>query len=265
MPATTLEQTTTSPTVLDEVEKNPASGDITSEVPVRIYVNRLTPPIGTSFFHKESITIFDNKQITNSGGLQETLTWRTDVYKYVTGARPDAPDFKAKGGEIYIIMVHGGTGHTRHPSVINFNEYVRRVKAPSPIIPVKQYPASHSGTQSDDKWSYNINYSNTMPMFNNGGNGVFDFEAVYQEDFVRYRSKQTGFETTDSVEFAVIAGGMPAMSPDYSIIGLSVFKCLDPSAFPAKFNFEARAGNHVSTIDYGSIQRDVSISFDFKP
>lgn len=93
------------------------------------------------------------------------------------------------------------------------------------------------------------------------------------------------------------------MPPDYSIIGLSVFKCLDPSAFPAKFSesqfhprrrtsvaltecfeldFEARAGNPVSTIvstlysstncdvhlflqDYGSIQRDVSISFDFKP
>ncbi|KAF9492215.1 hypothetical protein BDN71DRAFT_1226851 [Pleurotus eryngii] len=183
MYATTLEQTATLSTVPDGVGKKPASGDITSESPVRIYVNRLTPPIGTSFFHKESISIFDNKQITSSGGLQETLTWRTDVYKYVTGARPDAPDFKENGGEMYIIMVHGGTGHAQHPSL--FNEYIRRVKAPSPMIPVKQYPASHSGTQSDDKWSYNIDYSNTMPMFNNGGNGVFDFEARYQEDFVR--------------------------------------------------------------------------------
>lgn len=51
-----------------------------------------------------------------------------------------------------------------------------------------------------------------MPMFNNGGNGVFDFEAVYQEDFVRYRSKQTGFETTDSVEFAVTAVGVVSSS-----------------------------------------------------
>ncbi len=42
-----------------------------------------------------------------------------------------------------------------------------------------------------------------MPMFNNGGNGVFDFEAGYQEDFVRYRSQQTGFEMGNSVEFAV--------------------------------------------------------------
>ncbi len=47
-----LEQTTTSSTVPDEVEKKPVLDDTISEDPVRIYVNRLTPPIGTSFFHK---------------------------------------------------------------------------------------------------------------------------------------------------------------------------------------------------------------------
>ncbi|KAF4604539.1 hypothetical protein EYR40_003313 [Pleurotus pulmonarius] len=263
MSAITLEQTTTSSTVLDEIEKKLIVDGTISEDPVRIYVNRLTPPIGTSFFHKESITIFDNKQITGGNGLLETVAWRTDVYKYATGARPDAPDFRAKGGEIYIIMVHGGTGHAESPSL--FHEYARRVKAPSSITPVKQYPASHSGIQSDDKWSYNINYSNTMPMFNNGGNGVFDFEAGYQEDFVRYRSQQTGFETGNSVEFAVKPATVPPMSPDYSIIGLSVFKCLDPSAFPARFNFEARASNIASVGDDGSINRDVTIGFDFTP
>lgn len=153
---------------------------------------------------------------------------------------------------------------------------------------------------------------------------MFDFDASYQEDFIRYRSEQTGIETTDGVEFGTtprtfvspsfaccvyselfthsLLLQFPAMPPDYSIIGLSIFKCLEPSAFPVKFSkpchfswtqdfhtsnrrssdFKASAGNSVtSTVstlysgtncdlhlflqDYGSIQRDVSINFDFKP
>lgn len=43
-----------------------------------------------------------------------------------------------------------------------------------------------------------------MPMFSNGGNTVFDFEASYKEDFVRSKFKQTGIETNDGVEFAAV-------------------------------------------------------------
>lgn len=262
MDAITLEQNTTTSTVPDSVERESTSVDI---VPApRMYVDHLTPPIGTSFFHKETIPIFDNRQIWGTARQQETLTWRTDVYKYATGARPDEPNFREKGGEIYIIMVHSGTGHVLH--LAPMTEYVESVKAPPSVMPVRQYPASHSGTQSGDNWSYSIQYSHTMPMFNNGGSSVFDFDASYQEDFIRYRSEQTGIETTDGVEFGTTPRTFfPAMPPDYSIIGLSIFKCLEPSAFPVKFNFKASAGNSVTSTDYGSIQRDVSINFDFKP
>lgn len=96
--------------------------------------------------YRETITIFNNQQISVNALHLETLTWRTDVYKYTTGARPDEPDFKRKGGEIYIIMVHAGTG--RAPDVLPFFELTRTVKVPPSIIPVKQYPASDSGTPS---------------------------------------------------------------------------------------------------------------------
>lgn len=43
-----------------------------------------------------------------------------------------------------------------------------------------------------------------MPMFNNGGNGAFEFEASYKEDFVLSRAKQTGAVIASGVEFATI-------------------------------------------------------------
>ncbi|KAF4573603.1 hypothetical protein EYR36_008121 [Pleurotus pulmonarius] len=69
---------------------------------------------------------------------------------------------------------------------------------------MKQYPSSNSGIQTGDNWSYNIDYTSTMPMFNNGGNGAFDFEASYKEDFVLSRLKQTGAVVANGVEFATI-------------------------------------------------------------
>ncbi|KAG9222110.1 hypothetical protein CCMSSC00406_0009561 [Pleurotus cornucopiae] len=258
MATPTHEHTTTTPTVPDDVETKSISNDI---VPYT-YLNRLTPPIGTTFFHKETITIFDNQQISVKGLLLETLTWRTDVYKYATGARPDKPDFKKNGGEIYIIMVHAGTG--RAPDVLPFFELTKTVKVPSSIIPVKQYPASNSGTPSGSDLAYKIDYSNAMAMFKDGGNSSFPFDASYQEDFVRHQAEQTGLETTDGVEFGVVPG-LPFHSIyTYPIIGLSVFKSLDPSAFPATFTFRAGAGWPGSS-RHGSITKDVSISFDFTP
>lgn len=151
----------------------------------------------------------------------------------------------------YIILVHAGTG--RAPDVLPFFELTKTVKVPSSIIPVKQYSASNSGTPSgsglacarfpcvvctsaNDTATDKIDYSNAMAMFKDGGNSSFPFDASYQEDFVRHQAEQTGLETTDGVEFEVIPR-LPFHSIyTYPTIGLSVFKCLDPSAFPATFS-----------------------------
>ncbi|KAF9492207.1 hypothetical protein BDN71DRAFT_1509676 [Pleurotus eryngii] len=258
MATPTHENTTTTPAVPDDVETEPIPNDI---VPYT-YLNRLTPPVGTTFFHKETITIFDDQRIYVKGLHLETLTWRTDVYKYASGARPDKPDFRRNGGEIYIIMVHAGTGQA--PDALPFFEFTKTVKVPSSIIPVKQYPASNSGTRSGSDYAYRIDYSNAMAMFKDGGNSSFHFDATYQEDFVRQKAEQTGLETTDGVEFGVAPDLSFHASYTYPIIGLSVFKCLDPSAFPATFTFRAGAGWPGSS-RHGSISKDVSISFDLAP
>ncbi|KAF7436093.1 hypothetical protein PC9H_002919 [Pleurotus ostreatus] len=225
----------------------------------KIYANHLAPPITTSFFHKQTINVFDNYQIQDGSRILETLTWRTDVYKYVTRARPDDPNFKQNGGEIYIIMAHEGTCLMGRPLILP--AYLKTVKVPSSIMPVRQFPANDSGIQSGDDWSYNIDYANTMPMFNQGGNNVFDFEASFKEDFVRSKCKQIGEETSDGLVFGVVEPR--AISINYPVKGLSVFKCLDPTIFPVNITFEAsvRDGGNV----LGSISKEVTIPFDFFP
>ncbi|KAF4596301.1 hypothetical protein EYR40_008013 [Pleurotus pulmonarius] len=61
--------------------------------------NKLFPPAGTSFFESETITVFDEVELTRPSGLGATshvemLTWRPEVYKYVTRAKPDDPQFQ---------------------------------------------------------------------------------------------------------------------------------------------------------------------------
>ncbi|KAF4594306.1 hypothetical protein EYR40_009109 [Pleurotus pulmonarius] len=213
--------THTEPTVVPDDESSPQVDDISP----LMYENHLTPPAGTLFFSKsypftlcedstdhlgsrQAITIFENEDIKQRNSLgqtlrYETLTWRSDVYKYVTNAKPDEPDFQRRGGEIYVIFVHGGIAKPSGfiPGV--GLEYMQTVKVPPSIIPVKHYPATGSGIQSGENWSYDIGFKQTMSMFNHGGNGVLDFQASYMEDFVRTKARQRGSELTDGVEFSV--------------------------------------------------------------
>ncbi|KAF9501693.1 hypothetical protein BDN71DRAFT_477430 [Pleurotus eryngii] len=196
----------------------------------------------------------------------QTLTWRTDVYKYVTRAKPDDANFQQEGGEIYIIMVHSGLSKTGGVTSSIGWEYVQTVKAPSSVIPVKQYPATNSGTQSGDNWSYNIGFKQTMPMFKNGANELLDFPASYTEDFVRNKSQQRGAEITNGVEFSVHLE--EDVFGEWPVIAFSVFKCLDPSVFPVTFTFEATAGqrrNNVYTPQGTKLSKDVVVDFAFKP
>ncbi|KAF4593416.1 hypothetical protein EYR38_009130 [Pleurotus pulmonarius] len=250
----------------------------------RAYENHLTPPAGTVYFSKETITVFDNVDITRTNGLgqtirYETITWRPKVYKYVTNTKPDDPDFQKHGGEIYIIIVHGGIAKAGAITSGIGYEYMQTIEAPPSMIPVKHYPATGSGTQSDENWSYQINYRQSMAMFNNGGNGTLDFDASYAEDFTRIKSQQRGAETTNGMYFSVSLN--EDVFGEWPVIGLSVFKCLDTN-FPVSFSkwylihdvdfsldefiaFGASTGQRRDDVYYpdASISQDVVIDFDF--
>ncbi|KAJ8696132.1 hypothetical protein PTI98_006021 [Pleurotus ostreatus] len=243
----------------DRLEETTVSNDKASSMAgtrVRSYENNLTPPAGTSFFEKQNLTVFDQEDLTAQGAfgmtiVMQTLTWRTDVYKYVIRAKPDDANFQQEGGEIYITLGW---------------EYAQTVKAPSSVIPVKQYPATNSGTQSGDNWSYNIGFKQTMPMFKNGANELLDFPASYAEDFVRNKSQQRGAEISNGVEFSVHLE--EDVYGEWPVIAFSVFKCLDPSVFPVTFTFEATAGqrrNNVYTPHGTKLNKDIVVDFAFKP
>ncbi|KAG9223593.1 hypothetical protein CCMSSC00406_0009224 [Pleurotus cornucopiae] len=145
---------------------------------------------------RQAISIFENEDIKHRNVLGqtircETLTWRSDVYKYVTNTKPDDHDFQRRGGEIYVIFVHGGVAKSLGVIRGVGFEYMQTVKVPPSIIPVKHYLATGSGIQPGENWSYEIGFKQTMSTFNHEGNGILDFQASYMEDFVTTKAQSS--------------------------------------------------------------------------
>ncbi|KAL4255864.1 Tail fiber protein [Pleurotus pulmonarius] len=211
----------------------------------REYINQLTPPIGTSFFKRQTVTLFDNvkfysKSISLPEGdaqvLVQTLTWKVDVYTYVTGARPDQEQFEANGGSVMVVVVH--SGHLSFDSRKGRSIY--RVTAPTSVASQKQLPPTGSGIKNEDYWNYSISYQEIMNMFNNGGNGTLNFDAKYKEDFSR-KDPLTGITLSNGVEFGTEFESNNTDLPAFNLAGVSIFRSNTPDAFPAKFSFEANS------------------------
>ncbi|KAF4568082.1 hypothetical protein EYR40_010521 [Pleurotus pulmonarius] len=215
-----------------------------SETP-REYINQLTPPIGTSFFKRQTITIFDNEvfrgtfistPLGDAVVQVQTLTWKVDIYTYVTGARPDQPQLEANGGSVMVVMVH--SGHLSFDCRTGRSMY--RVTAPTSVSAQKQLPPTGSGIKNEDYWNYSISYQEVMNMFNNGGNGSLNFDAKYKEDFSR-KDPLTGVTLSNGVEFGTKFETFSEDLPAFNIAGVSIFRANTPDAFPAKFSFEANS------------------------
>ncbi|KAF9491662.1 hypothetical protein BDN71DRAFT_1510139 [Pleurotus eryngii] len=213
-----------------------------SETP-REYINQLTPPIGTSFFKRQTVTLFDDERFyaiifgtpeVDGQALVQTLTWKVDIYTYVTGARPDQEQFEANGGSVMVVMVH--SGHLSFDSRKGRSIY--RVTAPTSVVSQKQLPPTGSGIKNEDYWNYNISYQEVMNMFNNGGNGTLNFDAKYKEDFSR-KDPLTGVTLSSGVQFGTEFESNNTDLPAFNLAGVSIFRSNSPDAFPANFTFEA--------------------------
>ncbi|KDQ24139.1 hypothetical protein PLEOSDRAFT_1086438 [Pleurotus ostreatus PC15] len=228
------------------------AGDSTdnSETP-REYINQLTPPIGTSFFKRQSVTLFDDERFyakfisipeSDLQVLVQTLTWKVDIYTYVTGATPDQEQFEANGGSVMVVMVH--SGHLSFDSRRGRSIY--RVTAPTSVVSQKQLPPTGSGIKNEDYWNYTISYQEVMNMFNNGGNGTLNFDAKYKEDFSR-KDPLAGVVLSNGVQFGTEfesshTGSLAQNNTDlpaFNLAGVSIFRSYAPDAFPVNFSFEA--------------------------
>ncbi|KAF4586358.1 hypothetical protein EYR38_010634 [Pleurotus pulmonarius] len=201
-------------------------------------------PSGRVALSWQTATLFDNEQFTatifgsswsEAEALVQTLTWKVDIYTYITGARPDQPQFEADGGAVMVI-VH--SGHLSFDCRKGHSTY--RVTAPPPVAAQKQLPPTGSGVKNEDYWNYSISYQEVMNMFNNGGNGTLDFDARYKEDFSR-REPLTGMTLSNGVEFGTKFESDNADPPKFNLAGVSIFRANTPDAFPAKFSFEANS------------------------
>lgn len=138
-------------------------------------VVRLMPPPGTNYFKRsaspsslltayeltilfmtcrQSETIFDNLRYYNiSGTWVSTLNWRCDIYVYISGAAPDDPRFREKGGVITVMVVHQGL--LEMPPTQGTSErtdFVQKVLASTSLSSIKQFPATDSASQSGDNY-----------------------------------------------------------------------------------------------------------------
>ncbi|KAF4584602.1 hypothetical protein EYR40_004600 [Pleurotus pulmonarius] len=236
------------------------------------YTNNLQPPVGTSYDAKETITIFSDQVLSfydqEGGGARNTekLTWIVDLYKYVTGAKPTEEDFGQKGGEIYIVMVHRGTGNNMDRA--RLHQFGYRVTVPSALNAIVHYPATGTGTQDGLNWDYTISFNQRMSMFNNGGNSAFDFNAEYQETFTRQYALQDGSVSTTGAEFSWEFQTSPGFNFSFPMKGLTVFKTTDPTIFPVTMKFDAwvyeRLNRRPGYERYvGNASNSVSVDFKF--
>ncbi len=103
---------------------------------------------------RQSETIFDNLKYYNvSGTWVATLNWRCDIYVYVSGAAPDDPRFREKGGVITVMVVHQGL--LEFPPTQGTSErtdFVQKVLASTSLSSIKQFPATDSASQSGDNY-----------------------------------------------------------------------------------------------------------------
>lgn len=166
--------------------------------------------------------------IQKDGQTYANVTWSFNYYLYVTGARPDDPDF-AKRGQVYIVFVHTGSIDVKSSA---FDTLSLTLTATSEHCTASsQLPESGSGEQVGTSKDYKcrsyepstfamlnnehsdlMDFDQTMNMFKNNGNEAMDppFDARYQKDIITKDSKQRGTTREKSVEFGA-SNGVSAM------------------------------------------------------
>ncbi|KAF4599966.1 hypothetical protein EYR40_007072 [Pleurotus pulmonarius] len=185
------------------------------QTPSGEYIHHLRPPIGTMFY-KELGSLSTSSLPKSDPHRPEilpqlpiikvgTVTWRANIHTYVIGAKPDDPDFEKHNGSILIVVVHSGSVQVvLKDDWSKYLECTQTIKCPTPVAPKVQLPPSNSGTQTrpGEPWHYNISFNETLPMFNNDGNGTFNFDAKYARDFSVKGGQQSETELADGWKFA---------------------------------------------------------------
>ncbi|KAJ8487008.1 hypothetical protein ONZ45_g10635 [Pleurotus djamor] len=211
----------------------------------RIYVNRLSPPVGTGYWSRREYTVFTNHRVNDSGSSHYvTIDWKFAAYVYTTGARPDQPNFANSGGVMYIVLVHQGyLNSTLFP---DSQDVTLTIRPPSTASPDRQLPTY--STQSGNYWPARIEYRQTLQMFQTGGNAIQPFDAEYMLDFQLEKMEQSGRTYNDRLEIFYRPLPGSAWQTRRELNALTVCRNTNPQSFPLRFSFEVAAKFHNRTV-----------------
>ncbi|KAK2460277.1 hypothetical protein APHAL10511_007666 [Amanita phalloides] len=169
---------------------------------------QLDPPVGTNYFKSYRYQI-------SGGGATMDVTF----YIYVTRVQPMDPNFTSNGGKVIIVVEYQGVDAA--PSDEFYFGFAQISATDS--VPMSLYilPPSGSETVSGATRTYTIDYSQTMSMFNNGGNSPYNFPARYKRVYTL-----KGYDQIEDNGRWVLRRDKSASSHDdrLSIGGLQIFE-----------------------------------------
>ncbi|KAF4565435.1 Lectin [Pleurotus pulmonarius] len=220
------------------------------------YSINLEPPIGTSFWSVQDVSLFSGERIYNSDQSHYiTLDWACQCYIFTTNQVPDSDNFVNGGGAFYILFKHRGqVNSTLYPGYENFKLQIGSGLA----IPTTHTP-NHS-TKDGDTWTATIDYEQAMQMFKNNGHEVFTHVAKYNNTFQLYKMNQYGGIVDGKIEAVFKSDENAGWNTPREIRGLSVFRQNQPNQWPINFKFEALGIFDSYT---GTIAKSVTLELEF--
>ncbi|KAJ8486751.1 hypothetical protein ONZ45_g14569 [Pleurotus djamor] len=191
------------------------------------YDNKLSPPIGTSWWRRQSFTLLNDKRFKTDANI----TWKVDAYIYTVNAQPNE-DFESNGGLVYVILAHRGFCYQEAKEVSFY------AKCPaSKMELIKHFPDQDDHISTGSRRSYPIAFRQSMQMFKDNGNQGFSFDASYEDTLLLDNFKYTAYEDLGPGRHCwVVKNEASRAGARYKISALSVYEL--SSIGEVSFTFE---------------------------
>ncbi|KAJ8516020.1 hypothetical protein ONZ45_g6617 [Pleurotus djamor] len=176
------------------------------------YDNKLSPPIGTSWWRRQSFTLLNDKRFKTDANI----TWKVEAYIYTVNAQPNE-DFESNGGLVYVILAHRGFCYQEAKEVSFY------AKCPaSKMKLIKHFPGQDDHTSTGSRRSYPIAFR----------------QSIYEDTLVLDDFKYTTYEDLGPGRHCwVVKNEASRAGARYKISALSVYELSSLGEVPFTFEF----------------------------
>ncbi|KAJ8516190.1 hypothetical protein ONZ45_g6479 [Pleurotus djamor] len=163
--------------VPDEVADDAA----VAQLPEPRHTIQLTPPPEFSF-SKVSFTPFRNRDLKWGETVVHNFTWNIDAHVYPVNASVQDPNFTARGGRVYIVLVNRIPGSISGGWVRDrWCQYAISTPATDGAIVTNHQPNPTPFEQSGNSRRFPISYTQAFQLFTRGGHSSETFNAQYDD------------------------------------------------------------------------------------